>query len=224
MGWQFHFRNFSPSKRYFGVYHMGCGDAPWHTGRPRCWETLVDTNPTGGDNSVYVPSDWVVDFAQWFQVVEDISKILGDIGIFVISDGDDVDALSNAISAATTLPQDVIAAKIASSQYSTAELTAMASQGLDNACQQIGLTQAQAVSYMEQMGFGSSGWGLIAGDTYQAKIYNDSELVNGYGWTVLTCDVSSKSWEHIANHAFVQNGHMIQMFDPNHVEGFWNPF
>ena len=224
MAWELHFRNFSQGKQYFGVYHAGCGGAPWHTNRPRCWETLVDNNPTGGDNSVYVPNSWVVNFAQWFKVVEDVSEILGNLALYIGSEGEDEDSLEDALSDATSLSQDIIAAKLAASKYSTAELTALAAQNFASTCQQIGQSQQQVVSYMEQMGFGSNGWGLIAGDAYQSKIYNDSDIVDGFGWTILTCPDGDKHWNNIANHAFVQEGHLIYMFDPNNINGFWNPF
>ena len=71
MSWEFHFRNFTQREMWVGAYHLGCGGVPWHDGRPKCWEQTIPHNPQGGSTSVYVPSPWVVDFAQWFQVIID---------------------------------------------------------------------------------------------------------------------------------------------------------
>jgi hypothetical protein len=225
MGWEFHFRNFSQQPQTFGVFHAGCAGGDVHTGRSRCWQKVIPNNPTGGDDSVYAPSGWVVDFGDWLSVMKDVGELFADIAIYIGSEGDDEDALVDAISDATSLSADIIQAKLAESQYDAAALIQLASQNLEQTCQQIGQSTQQVVSYMEQMGFGSSGWGLIAGPSYQKNIYNDSQIVNGWGWTVLTHDgPNSVHWQHIANHAFIQNGHIIQMYDPNNVNGFWNKF
>jgi hypothetical protein len=76
------------------------------------------------------------------------------------------------------------------------------------------------------MGLGASGWGLITAADYQSRIYNDNSTLNGgYGWTILRAPPSrTASVDYIANHAFIQNGHLIYAWDSKQLSGFWNTF
>ncbi|WP_235217030.1 hypothetical protein, partial [Archangium violaceum] len=71
--WQFHMRSFDQSTgTWFGVAHAGCGEVGHrHCGVPGCWNCTVHNNPTGGQASEYSPSDWVINFGAWFNLIVD---------------------------------------------------------------------------------------------------------------------------------------------------------
>lgn len=218
--WELHFRNFDNQEQWFGAYHAGCGGAPWHTGRPRCWDCTIINNPGGGENSVYVPSNWVVNFGAWFQVLVQGLEEAVNIGLFIAEDGEDADEV---IQGAFDVEKDVVDALMEQYQLNNEDLQTLLSENFNAACAAIGQNPQTVINYAQQMGFGSSGWGLITAGDYQANVYNDNETNGGYGWTILRAPPSG-SVSHIANAAFIQNGHLIYMWDSNNLNGFWNPF
>jgi hypothetical protein len=59
----------------------------------------------------------------------------------------------------------------------------------------------------------------------KAIVNVNSTLNGGYGWTILRSPPSgTASVDYIANHAFLQNGHLIHAWDSRQLSGFWNPY
>lgn len=220
--WQFHFRNFDNEAQWFGVYHMGCGEAPWHDGRPRCWSCEPNNNPGGGQNSVYVPSSWVVDFAQWFKVVLDGIEEIGDIAMVIVSEGEDADAWKDAVSTAFNIDQDAVTAALTNSNADIDTLIAKSKAAFAASAAAIGQTPEHITQIANEMGFTS--FGFIAGQTYQNLIHDDNDNINdGYGWTILRSSPNGDV-DHILNHAFIDQGHLIVYWNSQDVDGFWNKF
>ncbi len=220
MSWQFHFRNFNNANSWWGVYHLGCGGAPWHDGRPRCWEQVIPYNPTGGHDSVYVPSDWVVHFGNWFQVILDGLKLIADVGIFIASGGEDEDALTDALQDAFNVTEDVIKGVAEENQVNLGELAKQARASFAKTCASIGYTPAQISGLAQQMGL-KPNWVFIAGNTYQQQIRCNSKVVDDHGWTVLLADPADGDINWLANHAFIESGHIIQAYHPQMKNGLW---
>jgi hypothetical protein len=132
--WEFHFRNFDPAEQWFGVYHAGCGGAPWHTGRPRCWDCTIPTNILGGDNSVYVPSSWVVDFGQWISIIMDGLDAIVELGLVIGTGGADMPSLVALCADAFNIDQAVVQTEIANQGITAADLSQAISQNFANAC------------------------------------------------------------------------------------------
>lgn len=225
MGWEFHFRNLTSTEQWFGVYHAGCAEAPWHTARPRCWQTNIWYNPTGGGDSVYPPSALVGDFGT---ILKDVSmtvdEMFVDFAILVGTEGTSLGSLISIMVEVYNLEEEIIQTVISSSNSEPEAVIAAAQQGFANACQQINQPQETVTQYAEKLGLGSSGWGFIAGPSYQKYIFKDNVSNDGFGWTVLRSDSGARSVEMIANAAFVQSGHLIYMYDSENWRGFWNPF
>jgi hypothetical protein len=222
MNWEFHFRNFDTQAQWFGVYHEGCGGAPWHTGRPRCWDCTITNNPTGGDNSVYVPAGFVVDFEQWFKVILDGIEEVGDILMVVASEGEDVDAWKDAVSTAFNISTDAVTAALTNSNTDLATLMANSQNAFERSAASINRTTDEILQIGAEMGL--SGFGFIAGPTYQGMIFNDNDTYNdNAGWTMLRSDPNG-SVDHILNHAFIDQGHLVIYWNSQDSSGFWNSF
>lgn len=61
--------------------------------------------------------------------------------------------------------------------------------------------------------------------------YNDSTINGGCGWTILRSGPDEGDHvDYIANHAFIQAGHLIYAWDSENapfsrsLSGFWNPY
>lgn len=229
MNWEFHLRNFDDVSQWFGIYHAGCGGAPWHDGRPRCWDVTITNNPTGGQNSVYVPSSFVVDFAQWFKVIEDGIEEVAAIGMVIASEGEDEEAWKDAVSDAFNIGRDVVDAAVTNSTSSLQTLMANSAAAMATSAAAVGFTVDQITSLGNAMGLTS--FGFIAGDAYRNLIVNDNDTINdGYGWTILRAANSGSApvdWQ--CNHAFINQGHLIISWDSTDAQGFeetnfWIPF
>jgi hypothetical protein len=225
MGWEFHFRNLSPVQQWFAVYHAGCVGVPWHTGRPKCWDAYIDHNPTGGGGSVYPPNALVADFATLLKDVEfTVDEMFVDWAIFL---GRDCASFPSAIEMMVEvydLEMDILEVFIKNANLKPEAVITAAQQGFANACQQINQPQETVIQYAEKLGLGSSGWGFISGQSYQRYIYSDNSLNEDFGWTVLTSSADASSPQMIANAAFVWQGKLVYMYDPENSHGFWYPF
>lgn len=219
--WEFHFRNFDSESQFFGVYHMGCGGAPWKMGRPGCWACTPANNPTGGDNSVYVPADFVVHFGAWLQVIIDVLKEIEDLAVAIASEGEDEDAFVEAASDAFNLSQDVIKAQAESSGAELSTLMSRSQQAFAASAQAIGQTPERITQIAQSMGL-QGGWGFIAGDAYQKMITNDNDEINeGYGWSLLQAPGVGHPIAYLCNHAFINQGHLILYWNSQDTAGFW---
>lgn len=218
--WEFHFRNFSPTGTdLFGVYHAGCGGVPWRDGRPNCWSCNISSNPTGGQSSVYLPADFVVNFGAWFNVILEGLKEVAEIGLAIATDGEDV---AGAISGVFDVEKAVVEAVLAQNQMSTQDLSALLSQNFEKACSIAGQSPDRVKQYAAQMGLGS--WAFLSGGAYVNNIQKDNKDVNGgWGFTVLHSKQGAAP-DYRAQAAFIESGHLIYLWDPANLGGFWEPY
>jgi hypothetical protein len=218
---QFHLRNFNARNMRIGVYHAGCGGAPWHDDRPNCWGVEIPNNPTGGANSVYVPDSWVTNFADWMNVIVDAVKLVGDLAIFIESEGEDAEALAEAIADISDITKD---AALAEADRTGVNLEALAQQVKANfaqVCQNAGLTPEQVTSIADRLALDGS-WAFIAGDTYIRNFHDDGQpITDQYGWSVFMSEANAQNMERIANHAFIHKGHIIQVVDDAVMNQLW---
>jgi hypothetical protein len=223
MDWQFHFRNFDTIDQWFGVYHAGCVDIPWHDGSPRCWDVTINNNPMGGENSVYVPSSFVVNFDQWFKVILDGIKEITEIAMIIVTEGDDADAWKDAVSTAFDIGKDTVEAALTNSNADLNTLMANSEASFAAAAAAIGKTPDQIRQIGAKMGY--LNFGFIAGQTFQNMIHNDNEDINdGHGWSIFRAPSASASNDYMLNHAFIQEGHLIIYWNSDDITGFWNPW
>jgi len=216
--WEFHFRNFNPETNWFGVYHFGCGGAPWHDGRARCWSVDIPTNPTGGHSSVYVPSTFIVKEMQWIKVILDSIKELGEIGLAVASEGED---LSGAISGALDVAKDVVDAVSHDIGHDLDELQKIAEQSFANSCAAVGKSPDQVRAIANQLGLGSK-FGFLAGDAYQKYIRNNNSLTNDdAGFSIMRAP-SDAGVDHACTAAFIHQGHLVLYWNSSDLKGFWS--
>jgi len=221
--WEFHFRNFDSEPHYFGVYHSGCGGAPWKMGRPNCWYCQPTNNPDGGDNSVYVPSDFIAHYGAWLQVIIDVIKEISDLAAAVASEGEDADAWVDAVSDAFQMEQDIVKAQLANSGVELETLMERSQAVLEASAQAIGQTAESITQIANNMGLGS-GWAFVAGDAYQKMITNDNDEINeGYGWSILKSEIIGQPITALCNHAFISEGHLILYWNSQDSTGFWVP-
>lgn len=222
--WQFHFRNFDTAEQWFGVYHAGCGGAPWHEGRPKCWDCSITDNPTGGDSSVYVPAKFVVNFDQWFKVIIDGIEEVGDILMVIASEGEDADAWKEAISKAFGIGQDIVDAAVTNSGVDLDTLMQQSQKQFATAASSIGKTTDEILQI--GAGMGISNFGFLAGQSYVSMIHDDNTTINdNYGWTILRSGPDTRDKvDHILNHAFIDQGHLIIYWNSNDMNGFWEPY
>jgi hypothetical protein len=215
--WQFHMRNFDNTEQWFGIYHAGCGGVPWHEGRPKCWDVRITNNPTGGENSVYVPANFVVEFSQWFKVIVDVLKEIENIGVAIASDGED---LSSVISGAFGVAKDVVEAEAHNIGADLNALSKNAAEAFEASCKSIGRSSDEVKTIAANMGL--SQYGFLAGDAYLKAIHDNNDTINdGHGWTVLRAP-SHKKVSQFANAAFVNQGHLVYYWNSNDLSGFWN--
>jgi hypothetical protein len=223
--WEFGFWNFDLETQWFGVYHAGCGGAPWHEGRPNCWGQYIPNNLPSGGYSVYEPSPWVVDFGAWLDVILEGLQTAINVAIFVASDGEDMKALSKAFSDAFKVGSDVIQAEIEERKLNAENLQRLLKENFASACSAIGQSQEYVFGVAQNLGFEPSGWGIITASDYQNRINNNSTINGGSGWTILRSGPDATDHvDYIANHAFIQDGHLIYVWDSRNLSGFWNPY
>lgn len=217
--WEFHFRNFNDDVAHVEVHHMGCGMTPWHDGRPGCWTKKIEHNPRGGNQSVYVPSDWVVHFSDWFNVISDGLKGLVNLGVFIGSGGTDAAALIKAMVNICKVPADVVKASV--DELSEAEVKALlngARASLASTCASVGVAPEEIISYAKQMNLGSD-WAFIAGKAYKHYIHDKNKTAGG-GWSVFH-KMHDRPMR-IAHAAFIESGHMIMLIDEKVATTLWH--
>ena len=221
MSTQFHFRNFTNREMWVGVYHMGCGGVPWQDGRPKCWEATIPHNPTGGSNSVYVPSDWVVDFTQWFELIVDGLKLIEDAAIYISSEGQNETALLHVLADIFNVTEDTIKAEAATKGVDLSSMAQDSLKAFEQTCANMDVAAERVIEIGNQLGLGSN-WMFIGGSSYDKNIrQNTSKFVDGQGWSVFEAETTSASVDRIANHAFINNGHVIQVIDDIVIDKFW---
>jgi len=225
---EWHFRNFDSTNQWFGVYHQNCGMAPWHDGRPRCWDCTIVADPTGGDNSVYLPSSFVVNSTQWFQVIIDGIKVGIDLGLAIASEGEDEDAMYDAIKDSLTLEKDVVDAMLQNNSIDINNIITASKQNMAAAAASIGVTIDDINAIASAMGL-SGNFGFLAGGTFDALIHADNPATNDdAGWSVFRAPTASASNDYILNHVFIDQGHFIVYWNSTGAQGlpgpsgFWN--
>lgn len=216
--WEFHFRNFDSHTNWYGVYHFGCGGAPWHDGRARCWEVDIPTNPTGGHASVYVPSTFIVKEMQWIKVILDSIKELGEIGLAIASEGED---LAGAISGALDIAKDVVEAVSHDIGHDLDELQKFADQSFAASCQAVHKTPDQVRAIAAQLGLGKQ-FGFLAGEAFQKYIRLDNAQTNdGLGFSIMRAP-SDASVNYACTAVFMHKGSVVLYWNSNDLAGFWS--
>ncbi|MGK7889889.1 MAG: hypothetical protein AB4042_11185 [Leptolyngbyaceae cyanobacterium] len=162
----------------------------------------------------------MINFGAWFQVIVDSIEEAANIGLAIASEGEDEEAIEDAIEGAFDVARDVIKAEKKQHRLNTEDLGKALHENFNKACYSIGKTPEEVRSYARRMGLGDN-WGFISGKTYQEKIYNDNRINGDHGWVVLYAN-NGDGVSQAANHAFIQNGHLIYMWDPDNYHGFWN--
>lgn len=239
MSFQLHFRNFEDNVVYFAVNHAGGGGIPYVDGCPRCWWVQMADNPTGGTGSsydgatggtdasegttVYVPSDWVVHFDNWFNVLIDGLKLVADVGLFVASEGEDADALADAVQDVFQVTEDALTAAAEKGNVDFSDLADNASKSLSSTCASIGLSVSQ-VKALASKAFGSdSNWALLAGKAYQDAIYNDNDDTNGgHGWVITASDPDDyRNPQYACNGCFIHKNTLVFIFESGSRTALW---
>jgi hypothetical protein len=171
----------------------------------------------------------VVNFDAWGDAILEGLESVAQFAIYVGSEGENAQALNNAIADAFNVGADVVKAKFGN--VSAADLQNSLTENFQQACQAINVPQDWAISFAEGMGL-STGWGLITGSDYQKMIHDDNKQINdGKGWSVFRAPPHATSApDYIANHAYIQQGHLIYMWDRNTLAQwggsyqFWLPW
>jgi hypothetical protein len=171
---------------------------------------------------VYCPADWVINFGAWFQVLVDSIEEAADIGMAIASGGEDVDAIADALEGAFDVARDVVKAEIKQHRLNTEDLSKALHENFNKACAAIGKTPEEVRDYANRMNLGDN-WGFISAQAYRNKVYSDNSINGGHGWVVLYA-YNGYSVSKAANHAFIQNGHLIYMWDPDNNDGFWTDY
>lgn len=168
---------------------------------------------------MYVPSDWVVHFSEWFNVICDGLKGIVNLGVFIGSGGTDAEALTKAMVNICKVPMDVAKAKV--NELSEAEVKALLSgarASLESACASVGVAPKDIIGYAAQMGLGSD-WAFIASKAYKHYIH-DNHKTSGGGWSVFH-KMHDRPMR-IANAAFIESGHMIMLIDEKVSTTLWH--
>lgn len=216
--WEFHFRNFDNHTNWFGVYHLGCGGVPWHDGRPQCWFVDIPNNPTGGHASVYVPSTFVVKAAQWIKVILDGLKEIGEIGLAIVSEGED---LQGAISGVLDLEKDIVEAIAHDIGHDLDELQKEAAANFASSCAAVGKTPEQVKAIAAHLGLGST-FGFLAGHAFQKYIrLNNSETNDNSGFSIMRAP-SDAGVDYACTAAFIDKGHLYIYWNSKDLKGFWS--
>ena len=222
--WQFHMRNFDSSERWFGFYHAGCAGTPWREGRPKCWGTSIQANPTGGDDSVYVPSDWVIHLNEWVKVVIDACKLASNIGMALMKEEAGIGDLYKITAGVIGVTEDVLKAELA--DHSDADIKALenyANEAFNYHCNAINRDPEDVQNIASQMGL--TNYGFLSGDSYNHLVVSANNYTNdGHGWSVLSRQHHHHTPDKRANAAFVSEGHLIYYWKSDDSDGFWTDY
>ncbi len=218
--WQFHFRNFDNHENWFGVYHIGCGMAPWHEQRPRCWDVELSHNPRGGQHSVYVPASFVVKGSKWVKLILDSIKEVGEIGLAIASEGED---LKGAISGALEITKDVVEAVSHDVGHDLEVLQHKMEASFEASCRAVGKSKAEVRAIARQLGLDSD-FGFIAGKAFKEYIHDNNRETNGNaGFTLLRAPRAGRSKvDYKCTAAFMHRGGLILYWNSNDLHGFWS--
>lgn len=214
--WQFHFRNFDNKEVAFSTRHAGCAGGG-HTvdGRFMCNKLHVPYNPTGGHNSVYVPSSFIIKNQQWAKLIVHSVKTGVDIAIGVVTDG------ANARSIVMDFANDALDIADLAEHYAQNEIDNLASkltERFSDSCASIGRTPEQVHQIAQSMGLEEGKYALVGKQAYEQYIHGDNNETNdGHGFSIFADDGST----HIANAAFLANGSLYFYFNSNDKPGFW---
>lgn len=215
-GIEFHFRNCEKAPINVRVHHYGCGGVPWHDDRACCWSKDIPQNPLGGQHSVYNPASFVVNFTKWMDVVLEGLKLVAHAGMFVISEGEDLKALAEAIADALEMEQAIAEAELGKIDLSQAH------QSLENACQSIGVSEGVIRDLHDRLGLSPNAI-FIAGPTYDHLIRTrtgTSPITGEHGWTCLA--QIGKDLQ-MATGAFLYKDALIYAIDHN-IPQLWRKF
>jgi len=176
---------------------------------------MIPPNPTGGHDSVYVPSSFVVHYNEWAPVLEDAAAVLNDIGLSIQGaiSGDPhatATAAANGINKIMGAEGDIehlVDALKNNTGINLDKLQEQLQESMQKACDTIGADPAAIKALAEKMGLGDD-WAFLAGPEYWKTIKDDSNYNDKNGWVVLAKDAAGI--QYVANHAFISNGHLYQ--------------
>lgn len=222
--WEFHFRNFYDHDMHVRVHHAGCAITPWYDGRPGCWKNRkLRYSPTGYGDAVYCPSNWVVNFGEWWPLIMDGLKLIADLGLFIIEPNPE--SLIEVCADVWAVSEDVVQVCVDDlSDEELQELLAKADQSLGHSCDSIGISVEEVTRLANAMHL-SDKWAFIAGSAYKDYIHdNDSPIVGKHGWSVFReHDVSfADDDRRIARAAFIYKGHLIYAVDEANKTKLWS--
>lgn len=224
--WQFHFRNFYNHDMHVRVHHAGCAITPWHDGRPGCWKNRdLPYCPQGldGGDAVYRPSDWVIYFSDWWQLIVDGMTLIADLGLFIIEPTPE--NFIEICADVWAVGKDTVQACVDDlTEEELQELLAKADQSLEHSCDSIGISVDEVTRLAKAMNL-SDKWAFIAGSAYKDYIHdNDSPIVGKHGWSVFReHDVSfADDDRRIARAAFIEKGHLIYVVDETNRTKLWS--
>jgi hypothetical protein len=210
--WVFHFRNFDSTPTWFAVCHAGGDPFKKHDGRTECWNVTPTDNPTGGQKSVYNPSNWVVGFKSWWKIIKDGLDLIADSATYIASEGEDEDALEDAIKDAFRLSEDTAKGVIGDYLATHANLAEAVTQSRAQAAAAAGLSVEQVAGLAAQMGLDATGWVFVAGKPCIRLIHDDNEYNDNAGWSIL-CNphgpLRHEVTNVLTNHAFINNGQLV---------------
>lgn len=216
MSWVFHFRNLDQNDAWFSVQHWGCGGTPWYDGRPKCWHCTIPNNPTGGHDSVYNPSDWVVGFDGWFRIIQDGLQMIADTASLIASEGTDAEAIEDVIKDSFDITQDTLNAVAGNYFAEHTDLATAVQQSATAAAQAVGTTPERIQQIAETLGLGPSGWVFVGGQAFVNLVHNDNRYNDNSGWSLIANphnELGHEIGNVIAEHCFISGGQLIFAWD-----------
>jgi hypothetical protein len=182
--------------------------------------TFRRTLPAGTAPSTYQVTGWSISATG---LIVDGLKLIEDVGLFIATEGEDVEALVEAIKDVFDVTKDAVKAAAEKGNVDLGKLAKHRKESFQKACASIDVDPRVIKDMGAKLDIGKH-WAFIAGKTYVKKIHDDSNLVNGWGWTVLSSRSDDDSVRWIANHAFIQAGHLIQVLDKDTRHSLWKKF
>lgn len=208
--WVFHFRNIDETDTWFSVQHAGCGGTPYYNGRPKCWAKTIPHNPFGGHHSVYNPSNWVIGFGSWWNIIKDGLNLIKDTAAFIASEGENEQALNQALKDTFKLEMDIIKG-VTDDYFAThTDLASMVTQSRKEAALAAATTPERIINLAEQLGLGRSGWVFVAGNPYMNLVHESNRMNDHHGWTLLANPHNHLKGigNTMANHTFISGGQL----------------
>jgi hypothetical protein len=246
------------SNNWFGVYHFGCGGVPAtpvsDNSRANCFGINLAPDPSGlaSGAAVYRPADSVVDANDILDEVLQGALDAANFAVFLASGGTDVGALAQSIGGCLSLSADVVTNAMNEKgvndaaflqNYLTGNLETAAEtvaiQPMRDSSGRMVASPAEILTSIAEvtLGLAPGTWGFMGGTNYISSIHDNNDNNDQSGFSVLRApyepSIIDPCYDYIANHAFINQGHLIYFWDrwylpgPNNNWGglsrFWLP-